>query len=256
MAPLQLFPSFIYLLTLLTTPLLARNSHRPPNTCPTITKFTTPTSCPPTTPSVCPQPDCILVSPITVPCGCPTTIPTSAVHCAAAPMPSFHVEREKDPVGFDAATTGTYTYSDCDSDTATATGFVQDNHGDGGAGVLDGRVRHICGARLRLARKESILDIKPDGAYEYRFEKQILFLNSQDLIGILRVAWPLGLTKSTHPPPPPVSSSVIETRKTKKERNPPTADLLLLPQFDPPRAYPLETNQFQLGSAPRKGVLA
>jgi hypothetical protein len=50
--------------------------------CPTVTKTTHHANCPPPTPSVCAQPECILLSMLDVPCGCPTAVPTSTSYTA------------------------------------------------------------------------------------------------------------------------------------------------------------------------------
>ncbi|KUJ09845.1 uncharacterized protein LY89DRAFT_278469 [Mollisia scopiformis] len=52
--------------------------------CPTITKATSRSDCPPTTPSSCPQPFCIVESRIPVPCGCPITLPTTTSYTACS----------------------------------------------------------------------------------------------------------------------------------------------------------------------------
>lgn len=76
MAPLAIASSVCFIFTLLVTPILAASP------CVTVTKTTTHSSCPPTTPSICPTPDCIELSILDVPCGCPTVVPTYTTYQA------------------------------------------------------------------------------------------------------------------------------------------------------------------------------
>jgi hypothetical protein len=79
----------IHVLILLLIFTLPTNAHRLLVTpilsalpCVTVTKTTTHSSCPPTTPSNCPIPDCIELSILDIPCGCPTVVPTYTTYTA------------------------------------------------------------------------------------------------------------------------------------------------------------------------------
>lgn len=76
--PIPFNANTLILASLLATPFLAKAA----SPCPTVTKTTHHSYCPSPTPSICAQPDCILLSRLDVPCGCPTVVPTSTSYTA------------------------------------------------------------------------------------------------------------------------------------------------------------------------------